>query len=309
MGRELVPGHRAARLHGYTHRLGTAYDANNLAFFPLYPFLVKVVGALTPGTLATAGLLITVVASFLAAWGIFAVGDRLHGRRAAVLLTVLWAALPVGLVQWIAVDGLHGVPVHGVRGMVAVRGAQDRRLWAGSLAALSGLTRPTGIAAAVTVTALLGLRHRFSSRALVAAALAPAGWLAYVGWVGWRLGRWDGYFAVQRLWHNEWDGGAGTLRRMREVLVTDSTPELFLVTVTVTLVVSTALHVLCVWDRRPLPLLLFTGVLLLIVLGSGGVYFPRARFLLPGFPLLLPVALHLSRASRRYLTLALRAVP
>ncbi|WP_393097595.1 hypothetical protein [Streptomyces sp. LN325] len=71
---------------------------------------------------------------------------------------------------------------------------------------------------------------------------------------------------------------------------------------TVTLVVSTALYVLCVWDRQPLPLLLYSGVPLLIVLGSGGVYFPRARYLLPGFPLLLPVALHLSRASRRHLT-------
>ncbi|MEV6536525.1 hypothetical protein AB0M86_44375 [Streptomyces sp. NPDC051639] len=89
----------------------------------------------------------------------------------------------------------------------------------------AGLTRPTGIAvaAAVIVTALLGRRHRFSSRALVAAVLAPAGRLAYVGRVGSPLGRWDGYLTVQSRWHNEWDGGAETLRRMREVLVTDST--------------------------------------------------------------------------------------
>lgn len=40
------------------------------------------------------------VASFVAAWGVFAVGDRLHGRCVGILLTVLWAALPVGLVQW-----------------------------------------------------------------------------------------------------------------------------------------------------------------------------------------------------------------
>lgn len=42
-----------------------------------------------------------------------------------------------------------------------------------------------------------------------------------------------------------------------------------------------------------------TSILPAIALGSGGVYFPRARFLLPAFPLLLPVALQLSRASRR----------
>jgi hypothetical protein len=292
--------------HGYTHELGTAYDANNLAFFPLYPVLVKAVAALTPGTRATTGLVIAVAASFGAAWGIFSVGHRLHGRRVGVLLTVLWAALPVGLVQWMGyTESLFTAFAAWALYAVLTR----RWLWAASLAALAGLTRPTGVAvaAAVTVTALLALRRRFSGRALAAAALAPAGWLAYVGWVGLRLGRWDGYFAVQRLWHNEWDGGAETLRRMREYLAYDSTPELFLLIVTGTLLASVVLLALACWDRQPGALLVFAGVLLLIVLGSGGVYFPRARFLLPAFPLLLPLALHLSRASTRHLTFALTA--
>jgi hypothetical protein len=292
--------------YGYSHHLGGAYNSNNLAFFPLYPLLVKAVAVLTPGTPATTGLLTAVACSFLAAWGIFSVGSHLHGRRVGVLLTVLWAALPVGLVQWMGyTESLFTACVAWSLYAVLTR----RWLWAAALAAMAGLTRPTGVAvaAAVTVTALLSLRRGFSPRALAAAALAPAGWFAYVGWVGLRLGRWDGYFAVQRLWHNEWDGGAETLRRMRGVLAHDSTPELFLVMVTVTLIASMALYLVCAWDRQPLPLLVFTGVLLLIVLGSGGVYFPRARFLIPGFPLLLPLALHLSRASRRFRALALTA--
>jgi len=292
--------------HGYTHTLGHAYDANNLAFFPLYPVLVKAVAVLTPGTRATTGLVIAVVGSFLAAWGIHSVGSRLHGRRVGVLLTVLWAALPVGLVEWMGyTESLF--TAFAAWSLYAV--LTGRWLWAGSLAALSGLTRPTGIAmaAAVTVTALLSLRRGFCARALAAAALAPLGWCAYVGWVGLRLGRWDGYFAVQRLWHNEWDGGAETLRRLWEVMAHDSTPELFLVMVTVTLLAAVALFVLALWDRQPVPLLVFTAVLLLIVLGSGGVYFPRARFLVPGFPLLLPLALHLDRASPRFRALGLTA--
>jgi hypothetical protein len=48
-------------------------------------------------------------------------------------------------------------------------------------------------------------------------------------------------------------------------------------------------------------------VLLLIALGSEGVYFPRARFPLPGFPLLLPVAVALARARRRATVLVLLA--
>ncbi|MFE0739395.1 hypothetical protein ACFW2N_31365, partial [Streptomyces sp. NPDC058855] len=79
------------------------------------------------------------------------------------------------------------------------------------------------------------------------------------------------------------------------------------VMVTLTLLAAAVLFVLSVWDRQPFALLVFTGVLLVIVLGSAGVYFPRARFLLPAFPLLLPLALHLSRASARYRALMLTA--
>lgn len=292
--------------HGYARHLGTAFDANNLAFFPLYPVLVKAVAAVTPGSRASTGLAIAVVCSFVAAWGVHAVGSHLHGRRVGVLLTVLWAALPVGLVQWMGYTESLFTAFTAWALYAALTG---RLLWAASLASLAGLTRPTGVAvaAAVAVAALLSLRRGFRARALAAVVLAPAGWLAYVGWVGHRLGRWDGYFAVQRLWHNEWDGGAETVRRLREVLAQNSSPELFLVMVTVTLLAAVALYALSVGDRQPLPLLVLTGILLLIVLGSGGVYFPRARFLLPGFPLLLPLALYLARASRRLRTLFLTA--
>ncbi|MGW3151336.1 hypothetical protein ACWDG1_43335 [Streptomyces sp. NPDC001177] len=292
--------------HGYTRVLGTTYDSNNLAFFPLYPLLVKAVAAVTPGSRAGTGLGIAVAASFLAAWGVFAVGERLHGRHAGILLTTLWAAFPVGLVQWM---GYTESPFTAFAAWTLYAVLGRRWLWAGAGACLAGLTRPTGIAvaAAVAVAALLALRRGFSARALAGALLAPLGWCAYVGWVGLRLGRWGGYFAVQRLWHNELDGGRETLRRLRELFGRDSTPELFLIMVTVTLLVSAVLFALSVWDRQPLPLLVFTGVLLTIALGSGGVYFPRARFLLPAFPLLLPLALHLSRASRRHRALVLTA--
>ncbi|MGV9450750.1 hypothetical protein [Streptomyces sp. NPDC003635] len=293
--------------NGYAHELGTAYNANNLAFFPLYPLLVRTVAAVTPGTPASTGLCLAVVASLLAAWGIFAVGEHLYGRRVGVLLTVLWAAYPVGLVQWMGyTESLFTACA--AWALYAV--LTGRWLSAATCATLAGLTRPTGIAvaAAVTVPALLALRRRpFPRRALAAALLAPLGWCGYVGWVGLRTGRWDGYFAVQRLWRNELDGGAGTLRRMREYLFHDATPHLFLVLVTATLLASVVLFALSVADRQPLPLLLLTGFLLTIVLASDGVYFPRARFLLPGFPLLLPLALHLSRASRRYRALTLTA--
>ncbi|MFE6623535.1 hypothetical protein [Streptomyces sp. NPDC057740] len=292
--------------HGYAHGLGTAHNANNLAFFPLYPTLVRALSLLTPGSRASTGLGLAVIASLVAAWGVFAVGDRLYGRRAGVLLTTLWAALPVGLVQWMGYTESLFTALAAWSLYAVLTG---RLLAAAWLAALAGLTRPTGVAvaAAVTTAALLALRRRFDVRTLAAAVVAPLGWCGYVGWVGLRVGRWDGYFAVQRLWHNELDGGVETLREMRRLLLHAPTPELFLVMVTLTLIASVVLFGLAVADRQPVALLVFTAVLLAIVLGSGGVYFPRARLLLPAFPLLLPLALHLSCASRRYLALVLAA--
>ncbi|GHH77656.1 hypothetical protein GCM10018793_26290 [Streptomyces sulfonofaciens] len=447
-------------VHGHPDGLGR--QARDLAFFPLYPMLVRALATVLPGPAAAAGVVLAVLASLVAAWGVFAVGDRLYGRRAGVLLTVLWAALPTGLVQWMGYTeslftALAAWSLHAV--------LTGRWLWAGALAALCGLTRPTGVALATAVTAAglvtlwrqwragataaraarhggsrgavchvrvavahgrgtprgpalvtprarprgtagrgrwrpaepgaprpeaaartvagggadgtgahpggagtaSGSRHgagaasggphgagarrdagtgpgavagtgapgigtgrhagagasasagagagpgravrvrACSPRVLAGTVLAPAGWLGFLGWVGVRTGRWDGYFAVQRLWRNQWDGGEETWRRVRELFSHDPTPQLHLVLVTVTLLVSTVLFVLSALDRQPLPLLVFTGVLLAITLGSGGVYPPRARFLLPGFPLLLPAALVLARARPRWTALTVTA--
>ncbi|MBT2507304.1 hypothetical protein J7I98_15665 [Streptomyces sp. ISL-98] len=289
---------------GYDSTLGTTRNSNSLAFFPLYPVIVKAVAGVTPGSRASVGLLLAIAFSLVAAWGIFAVGDRLHGRRVGTLLVVLWGSMPAAVVQWMGYTESLFTALTAWALFAVLTG---RWLWAGSLSVLAGLTRPTGVAlaAAVSVTAAVTLwrswrrGHKLEPAVLVAGLAAPLGWCGYVAWVGLRLGRWDGYFAVQKLWLNEWDGGADTLREMRRLLLYKSMPHLFLVVVTVVLLASVVLFLLCAAERLPLPLLVFTGVLLLVVLGSGGVYFPRARFLVPGFPLLLPVALAVTRARRR----------
>ncbi|MGW7429489.1 mannosyltransferase family protein [Streptomyces sp. NPDC054861] len=291
--------------HGYAQELGERTYGNNLAFFPLYPALIRVFSALTPGSPASVALVVAGVCSLIAAWGVFAVGDRLHGRRTGTVLAVLWGALPVAVVQWM---GYTESLFTALTAWALYAVLTGRWAWAAGLAVSAGLTRPTGIALAAAVTAAGLLAARRGCRPALAAALAaPLGWLGYVGWVGLRLGRWDGYFAVQRLWTNEWDGGAVTARTLRELLVYDRRPQLFLVVVSVVLIGAAALFLLCLGDRQPLPLLVFTGVLLLVVLGSGGVYFPRARFLLPGFPLLLPLAHALARARLHAAALVLAA--
>ncbi|WP_435837743.1 hypothetical protein [Streptomyces chrestomyceticus] len=351
--------------HGYSFAFDeNGPDESNLAFFPLYPVVVKAVAGVTPGSRASVGVAVAVGCALLAAWGIFAVGDRLYGARVGTVLAVLWGATPVAVVQWMGyTESLFTALV--AWSLYAV--LTDRWVTAGVLCLLAGLTRPTGLAlvAAVCVSAVVALwRLRRAAvaestrepasggppapaptpvsapapapapttdstpepapepspestplpatadrdrvrRIVLGVLLAPLGWLGYVGWVGLRLGRADGYFAVQRQWENQWDGGKETLRTLRDLLMYPSHPQLFLVVVALVLIVSVALFILCAGDRQPLPLLVFSAVLLLIVLGSGGVFFPRARFLLPGFPLLLPLALAIARAHRRVAVLAL----
>ena len=97
----------------------------------------------TPGSRATVGLLLAVGFSFVAAWGVFAVGDRLYGRRVGTLLTVLWGVLPVAMVQWM---GYTESMFTALAAWALYAVLTGRWLWAASLASLAGLTRPTGIA-------------------------------------------------------------------------------------------------------------------------------------------------------------------
>ncbi|NEE43362.1 hypothetical protein G3M55_01925, partial [Streptomyces sp. SID8455] len=75
---------------------------SDLAFFPLLPALERGISEVTPLTLGGAGLLIAWTAGLLAAWGVFAVGAHLHGRRTGVVLAGLWGVYPTAFVQSMA---------------------------------------------------------------------------------------------------------------------------------------------------------------------------------------------------------------
>ncbi len=175
-------------------------------------------------------------------------------------------------------------------------------LWAGALAALAGLARPNGFTVAAAVLAAAGAevwrrRGKVSHRLWTGAALAPLGWAAYVLWVGRRKGDLlGGYFEVQRLWGSRFDFGRGSLEFVRAMLLHGGR---FVFPMALVLVVAgTVLYALLLVDRAPLPLLVHSGTLLLIALGGSGFFESKPRFLLPAFPLLLPLARGLVRTAR-----------
>jgi hypothetical protein len=279
--------------YGYTARLPDGGAHPDLAFFPLLPALERGVSALTPLGVPDAGLFVSAVSSLCAAAALFAIGDRLHGRRAGVTLAALWGALPVGIVQSMAYSeslftALAAWAVYAV--------LTGRWVWAGTLAAFAGLTRPVGAAvvAAVWLTAAERLRRerRLAPRAVAGTALAPLGWLGYVGWVGLRTGSPTGYLEVQGQWGNGFDGGLAFAAFIGGHLTGSVAGGVGLLA-GVALVVW--LYVLCVRRGQPLPLLAYAGTVVLLALCAKGYFGSKPRLLMPAFPLLLPAAAVLAR--------------
>ncbi|SCL23877.1 Mannosyltransferase (PIG-V) [Micromonospora rhizosphaerae] len=279
--------------HGYD---GYERVQSNMAFFPLYPGLVRVLEPLSPLCARNTALVVAWVAALAAAWALFAIGDHLYDRRVGIMFAVLWGVLPHSIVQSMSYsEGIF--TAFAAWSLYALLRA--RWVTAGVLCLLAGLTRPTASAllAVVCLAALIAVvRRRDGWRPWAALLLAPAGWLGYLAWVGWRTGRPDGWFHIQdEGWGTTFDFGADTARVAQKVLGHPSALTLYVVTLVVLLAI--ALFVLSLLDRQPWQLLLYSGLLLVTTLGAAGYYHAKARFLLPAFPLLLPVAVTLARAG------------
>ncbi|MEU6385444.1 glycosyltransferase family 39 protein [Streptomyces bauhiniae] len=290
---------------GYGHevRLPNGDVHSDLAFFPLLPWLERLLHALTPLSYADAGLAVSAVASLAAAGGIFALAERLYGARAGVCAVLLWAVLPVGIVQSMAYSESLFTALAAWSLYAVVSG---RWVTAGVLAALAGLTRPVGAAvvAAVWVAVAASFGRTGSAdaprapawRRVLGAAVAPLGAAAYVLWVGHRTGDGPlGYLHVQAGWRNGFDGGYAFARFVGGMLTAfpSALAGLALITGVVLLL---WLYGAGVRRGQPLPLLVHSGVVLALALCASSYFGSKPRLLLPAFPLLFPLAEALARA-------------
>jgi hypothetical protein len=291
--------------YGYgtiVHSPGSGRVYNDLAFFPLYPGLVRTVITVLPIGPVNAALVVSWVAAALAAWGVYAIGELLHGRRVGIALVALWALLPHAVVLTMAYTeslmtafaawSLYAALTH-------------RWLTAGTLAALAGLCRPNGIAAGAAVSAAaaayLWQRHRAGQptvpRAWGAVLLAPAGWVGYVAWVGFKTHSPAGYFQVQSGWGSKFDFGHYTLFMLKHLILGHDSLVVYL---TAGIAMGAVLlFLLGVLDRQPVALIVYSSLLIAMALGGAHFFTSRPRLLLPAFPLLLPLAVALARARPR----------
>lgn len=302
--------------YGYTVRLPNGDVHSDLAFFPLLPWLERLLASVGPLSYADAGFVVSLLASLAAAWGIFAVADHVHGARAGVFAVLLWAVLPVGIVQSMAYSESLFTALAAWSLYCVLTG---RWVTAGGLALLAGLTRPVGLAvvaavwaAAVTTfvrsrsaTAESGAQRaahapavpgHASSRLLFGMLLAPLGAAGYVLWVGHRTGGGLlGYLDVQAGWRNGFDGGYAFARFVAATFA--SFPSALAGLGLIAGVAAVIwLYVVGVRQGQPLPLLVYSGVVTTLALCASSYFGSKPRLLLPAFPLLLPLALALARA-------------
>ncbi|WP_305782905.1 hypothetical protein [Symbioplanes lichenis] len=291
---------------GYTYGPTGAMEGNELAFFPLYPTLIRILSALgfNPGSSALA---VSWLASAGAAVALHLLGTSLFkSRRAGWALVGICCGAPMSVVLSMAYTESLFLAL--LAGMLV---AAHRKVWwaAGLLGLGCALTRPTGAAAAVALAVAAYLAVRAGERKappLLAAGVALAGVPAYLGWVGWRVGEWDAWFKIQTAgWGTSTDLGRSTVTFLADTLtVADGW-----VPMSVALILLAALVAagVALAGRPWLPLGVYGVVAMVLVYGQAGYYHSKPRLLLPVLLTLLPAVAAAARARPRVAILAISA--
>lgn len=273
-------------------RYDTVAPNESFAFLPGLPLAIRAAHGVLGGSRLVAGEVVVLVAGALAAvlcWGFVArsAGHAAAGRACA-LLFFFPGAFVLGLPYS---EALMLLLVVG--GLVAL--CDERWLLAGVLAAAASGVRADALALAVACafSAAVAIWRRRAWRSLLAPALAPAGFLSYMGFLWARTGNPFAWFDVERTyWHQGFDP-MGTIERIGQVFSRPSANVFDVVSFGGLVFVVAAL---ALWAARgprlPAPALVYSCVVVALFLGSDALS-ARPRFVLAAFPLVAMVGVRL----------------
>ena len=279
---------------------GITYDdpEARVAFFPMYPWLVRTVDRVLPGGDTFAALFVNLIlgAVFIVLVGLLA--RHWFGDRAARPAMVVMAFFPGSFVLSFAYSEALLLTLAAAC-LLAV--SHERWLWAGVFAAVGTATRPNGIAlvAATFVAAVIVVRRSRRWIALVAPLLAPIGFLAYQWWIDRQAGESRVWFRVQgEAWKEGASFGLTAIRNTLEAFTKPLTSPTDLITAVAFL--TTIAVVWIAWRvRLPLPAAAYSAVIVALMLLPATVT-ARPRFLFTAFPLFIAVAVWLDDDRRRH---------
>lgn len=282
--------------YGYVATAADGRRLSDYAFFPLYPHLESLAHKVTSLSYINSGVAISALSSIVAALGIYLVVEKIASSRIAFLTVLLWAALPVALVQTLA----YSESLFTALTVWALYFTLRRQyLAAALLASLAGATRPVGIAVGLAVAITIFLHHRrrkFDYQSIIAIVIAPLGWITYIYWVGRQVGEWNGYFRIAEGWGNSFDGGKAFTKWIAQFFKDGD----FIAGVLLSIALLSL--ALLLWRlkaiRVPFVVLFYTTALVIFAFVTSGYFGSKPRYLLPAFPLLIPVAQWLSHQGK-----------
>lgn len=269
----------------------------SLAFFPLYPILIALLGVFGISYIA-AGLIVSTVAGLAASCGIMRLAGHVDSRRRAGLVLV---ALHAGAPLAITMSMVYTEALFVAFTVWTLVGILERG-WgiAGLCCMFAGLTRSTAtvLITVVVLSALIAVWRDKDRIALLSACLAPVGLLTFWGHVALETGSPTGWQDIQeRGWGMGFDFGLETATWFAETVTTGSS--VMYVGIAALLVTAPVLVVWCVRLRIPWPLVAYAAGVITLAIGTGGLEMTKARLLLPAAcVLLLPVAASLASRSR-----------
>lgn len=279
---------------------GITYDdpEARVAFFPMYPWLVRVVDRVLPGGDTFAALFVNLVlgAVFIVLVGLLA--RHWFGDRAARPAMVVMAFFPGSFVLSFAYSEALLLTLAAAC-LLAL--SHERWVAAGLFAAIGTATRPNGIAlvAATLVAAVITVRRTRRWSALMAPLIAPLGFLGYQWWIDRHAGESRVWFRVQgEAWKEGASFGLTAIRNTLEAFTKPLTSPTDLITAVAFL--ATIAVVWIAWRvRLPLPAVAYSAVIVALMLLPATVT-ARPRFLFTAFPLFIAVAVWLDDDRRRH---------
>ncbi|QGU03053.1 hypothetical protein CKALI_11020 [Corynebacterium kalinowskii] len=268
---------------------------SRLAFFPLFPFLLRILHETTGLEYFWAGFLINCIAGALMVAAVMAVVKHMGwGKWVQAVAGVAVAGAPMALTY----NMVYTEALFGALSLWALWAMLERRWFlAGALVFFTGLTRLTAVdlwVVFLVVVVAWGLR---SWKAWAALVLSPLGMVAYIMFVNSHTADVGGYFGIQKKgWGSAFDLGRSTWEYLTWIFNRNSDSWIVLVGLSIVLAV---VLVVFSFGKMPWPVWLFGFGVAMNVILSDGTFTARPRLLLPVTICLLPLAMAYARSFDR----------
>jgi hypothetical protein len=258
------------------------------AFFPVFPWTVRVVDRVLPGGDVFAALLVNFLLGAAAVVLIGVLARRLFSISVAARAMTLFAIFPGSYVLSFAYSEAALIVLAAACLLFLV---DERWVLAGLAAALATATRPNGVAlvAACAVAAFLAIRRSRDWSSLIAVVLSPFGFVATQVYIDGQVDERGAWFRVQReAWSEGTSFGATAVKNTFGFLASPlDSPTDALTALTMAALIG---MVYCAWKRPlPWPMVAYSAVVVVLMLVPETVT-ARPRFLFTAFPLFIAVA-------------------